>query len=121
MNDSRHAIHLFLTAVMAWLGFVLAWPGDTFANSSSYGRMSQIATEPVWAMVFWLTATIGFSGLTTQSRLWRLVSVLTVSAVHMIFALLLLSANPISTGSGTYALIAFLGTYLAWRRSREGV
>ena len=121
LSDARTMIHAALTGVMVWLSFVLVLPGDTFAKGSSFQLMAKIATEDHWAMAFWIVASVGLSGLTTSSRVLRLLSVLVVSTMHGVFSLLLVLANPLNTGTGTYAIFAALGYYLAWRRAREGI
>ena len=120
-GEAPVAIHVALTAVMGWLAIVLIVPGDTFASSPTFHVMASIAAEERWAMVFWGAASVGLAGLTTSSRLVRLVSVLLVSTMHGIVALCFVLANPVTTGTGTYSIIAGLGYYLAWRRTREGL
>ncbi len=121
VSDARVAIHLALTAIMAWLAIVLILPGDTFFGNRSFTLMARMASEDHWAMVFWVTASVGLTGLTTRSAILRLTSVLALATMHGVFALLLFCANPVSSGTGTYMIVAGLGYYLSWRRSREGV
>ena len=120
-HDAQLAIHVGLTGVMGWIAGILAWPGETFRTGVAYAVMEQLAPENMWAMAFWLVATIGVVGLITQSRVARLLSVLVLASAHGVLALCFALANPSSTGSGTYAVLAGLGYYLAWRRSDEGV
>ncbi len=119
--DARAAIHAALAAIMGWLGFILILPGDSFVTSSSFNVMSQIADENTWAISFGIAASAGAVGMATSNRKLRLASVLVLSTAHGIFALCLLTANPLSTGLGTYGIIAGLGYYLAYRRTLEGV
>ncbi len=121
LNDARVAIHAALTAVMAWLAIVLIIPGDTFASSPTFSLMADLAGEERWAMAFWGAASIGLAGITASSRVFRLVSVLVVATMHGIVAIFFVLGNPVTTGTGTYAIMAGLGYYLAWRRTREGV
>ena len=119
--DARVAIHAALTAVMAWLALVLALPGDTFENGRSYAVLASMMTEDHWAMAFWLVANIGMVGVTTCNRTLRLGSVLVLATMNGVVAVCLLLANPTSTGSGTYGVLAALGYYLVFRRTREGL
>ena len=121
LRDARLAIHAALTAVMAWLAVILALPNDTFGTSPSFARMAAMATEDHWAMAFWLAATIGVMGLATPSRLGRLLSVLVLATMHGVVAGCFLMAHVATTGTGTYAILAALGYYLAWRRTHEGL
>ena len=120
-RGSRQAIHLALCAVMAWLALVLSAPGETFATSMSYRLMASMGSEARWAMAFWAAAGMGAVGLVTPFPLLRLGCVLLLAAMHGVVALCFALSNPLTTGSGTYAVLAGLGYYLAWRQSDEGV
>lgn len=119
MNDARNAIHVALTAVMAWLAIILALPGDTFSRSHSFDLMARMAPEGAWAMAFWMVASVGAVGAVSPGRAVRLASVLTLSTAHGALAALLGLASPYTTASGTYGILALLGYYLAYRRTRE--
>lgn len=121
MRDARLAIHAALTGVMAWLALVLALPGDTFGTSPTFALMQRLGSEDGWAMVFWLVASIGLTGLGSTARWWRLASVLALSTAHGVVAILFVLGNPLTTATGTYAVLALLGYYLAWRRTDEGL
>ena len=121
LRDGRLAIHAALTAVMAWLAVILALPSYTFHTSKSFACMATMGTEPAWAMVFWLVACLGLVGLLTPSRGMRLGSVLVLATMHGVVAGCIALSNPATTGTGTYAVLAALGYYLAWRRTDEGV
>ena len=119
MTDARNAIHAALTAVMAWLSFVLNLPGDTFA-SPAFAQFARLATEQQWAYIFMATACGGLVGLVSDRAWVRLASVFLLATVHGLVAYCFYLAPPsgtwIGTGTGTYAIIAGLGYYLAYRR-----
>ena len=115
------AIHVALTAIMAWWALVLALPADTFAIGSSFRVLAALASEDTWAMMFWAIANVGVLGLSTSSATIRLVSVFALSTMHGVLALCFLLANPYTTAGGTYSIIALLGYYLSWRRADEVV
>ncbi len=121
LRDGRLAIHAALTTVMVWLAVILVLPSDTFSTSKSFAYMATMGSEPAWAMVFWVTACLGLVGLLTPSRAMRLGSVLVLATMHGVVAGCLALSNPATTGTGTYAVLAALGYYLAWRRTDEGV
>ncbi len=120
-QDARTAIHAALTAVMGWLGMVLGLPGSTFSTSRTFLVMQRIGDEESWALAFWLCALVGAMGLTARSRGGRLLSVLVLATAHGLVALCLFVANPMTTATGTYGVLACLGYYLAWRRTHEGI
>ncbi len=121
MRDGLFAVHVALTAVMAWLAVALAAPNDTFGSSAAYRAMARLGSETGWAMAFWAAACLGVAGLCTPSRWLRLLSVLALATMNGLVALCFATGNPTGTGAGTYAVLAGLGYYLAWRRSDEGV
>lgn len=119
--DGRHAIHAALCAVMAWLSVVLALPGETFGTSVSYGVMADMGTEGQWSAAFAAVALAGLAGLAPRLRpLLRLLGVLLLATAHGVVALCLAWANPLTTATGTYGVLAGLGYYLAWRRCDDG-
>ena len=121
MADARLAIHVALTLVLAWLAIELAIPGDTFGESPGYAVMARLGSEDHWAMVLWAGASVGLVGVGTQRRVVRLGSVLVLASMLGVVAWCFASAPVLTTAAGTYAVIAGLGYYLAWRRVREGV
>ncbi len=121
LRDGRLAIHAALTAVLAWFAVILTLPSDTFSTSKSFACMATMGSEPAWAMVFWVAACLGLAGLLTPSRGMRLGSVLVLATMHGVVAGCLVLSNPATAGTGTYAVLATLGYYLAWRRTDEGV
>lgn len=119
--DARFAIHLALTAGMAWLAVILALPGDTFGSGRGWTKFAELGPENTWAMVFWAIASVGAVGLTTDRRGTRLLSVLVLSASYSIVAGLMYWGSPAGSGTGIYAALAGQGYYLAWRRTSEAV
>jgi len=120
MYDARNGIHAGLTAILAWLAFRLGMPDDTFATSTSFAYMARIAPENTWALSFWAAANLGIIGLVTTNKVLRLASVLTVATMHGVLAGCLLMSDG-SIWSGTFAVIACMGYYLAYRRARAGI
>ena len=121
LPNARGAIHLALCAVLAWLALLLSAPGDTFPTSVSYRVMAAVASEPRWALAFWAGASVGAFGLATPCRVLRLACVLVLASLHGAVALCFALSNPMTTASGTYAVLAGLGCYLAWRQADEGL
>lgn len=117
--DARFAIHAALTLDMAWLAVILAMPGDTFAQARGWSEFAKLGPENCWAMAFWLVASLGAVGLSTPSRAVRLFGVLVLSSTYGVIAGLMLWGAPSGSGSGTYAVLAVLGCYLAWRGAAE--
>ena len=120
-DHARLAIRVALTAVMAWLATVLLLPGETFAGSRSFRVMQSLAPENEWALVFSVLACIGSLGIAVRSPLLRMVCGSFVATMHGVVGLCLVLANPISTGAGTYGILALLGYYLVWEHAREGL
>ncbi len=113
------ATHVALTGIMAWLSIALALPGDTF-GTPQWSGFARVGTEQGWAYAFLLAAFFGAMGLITDRRWVQLVSVFILSTSHLTVAGCFLRATQaggaVSTGTGTYAIIALLGFYLcAWR------
>jgi len=120
LYDARNGIHTGLTAIMAWIALWLTIPDNTFSGTAIYAYMSRIAPEPVWAMAFWAVANIGLIGLAAGRSVLQLVSVLVLATAHGVLAGCFLMSGA-SFGSGTYAIIAGMGYYLAYRRARAGI
>jgi hypothetical protein len=120
MYDARNGIHAGLTAILAWLAIRLWLPDDVFSRSASFAYMARLASEDTWAMFLWAVANVGLIGLFSRNRVLKLISVLAVATAHGVFAGCLLMSDG-STGSGTYAIIACMGYYLAYRMTRAGI
>ncbi len=120
MDDTRDATHAGLTAILAWTAFRLGLSADVFATNSSFDYMARFASEHTWAALFLVVANVGVFGLFTANPVIRLVSVLVVATAHGVLAGCLLMSGA-SVWSGTYAIIAAMGYYLAYRRSRAGI
>lgn len=117
----RGAIRVLLTAVMAWLAFVLLLPGETFRTAVSFRVMAGLGAEWQWAACFAVIAGIGIVGIATRSVVVWVACGLCVAMMHGLVALCLVLANPWATGSGTYGFMAYLGYYLVWGHTHEGI
>ena len=120
MHDPRDAIHVGLTAMMAWLALYFELHGGVFAGHSSFKYMEVFGSQRVWAVMFLAAANIGIVGLIATNPVLRLASVLMVATAHGIFAGCLILSGA-SVWSGTYAIIAGMGYYLAYKRARAGL
>lgn len=112
-------VHFTVCAVPAWFAFIFTMPPSTFAsNPTAFRVMAEIMTEPQWAMVSGFVAAVGFvSWHLNNIHAWRFASLL-LSSWHSLVALCLLQANPQSTGTGTYLIIAIAATAKMLRRFR---
>lgn len=120
MSDVRNGIHAGLTAIMAWMAFKLVISANVFATSNSFEYMARFGSEHTWAVMFLGVANVGIIGLITSSALIRFASVLVVATAHGVLAGCILMADS-GVWSGTYAIIAGMGYYLAYRWSRAGL
>ena len=116
LRRTMAAIHLTLCGVIFGWSIVLAIPIPTFPTSQSYRLFAEIATEPHWAMALLAVGLIGLSGIRSHVPLLRYGSTGLLSTTHNLIAGLALAANPGSTGSITYSVLAALGWYLVWTR-----
>lgn len=120
MHDTRDMIHAGLTAILVWLALYFELHGGLLSSDLSFKYMELFASQRVWAVFFLAAANIGIVGLITHRPLFRLVSVLIIATAHGIFAGCLILAGA-SVWSGTYAIIAVMGYFLAFRRARAGL
>ena len=120
MQDVRNAIHIGLTAILAWLAFYFELSTSLFTTDRGFGYMAQLASQHTWAVVFLAGANVGIIGLITHRAVVRLTSALVIATIHGIFAGCLILSTA-SVWSGTYAIIAAMGYYLAYHRARAGL
>ncbi len=120
MNDTRNAIHVGLTSIMAWLGLYFDISDHVFYATKGFAYMAAVAPEHVWALLFLGIANVGVLGLITSNPVLCLASVLVVASGNGLFAGCLIMSGA-SVWSGTYAIIAAMGYYLAWRRAHAGL
>jgi hypothetical protein len=114
-------IHWMATAVLAWMGFVLLLPGLTFGTNPAYSVFVQLGSEEQWALFYILGAVIGVWGGLTQNWKVKVASGMLLSMTHGIIGTLLFFGSALSTGSGTYLIIAFAVTLRLWRLVKVNV
>lgn len=118
--DARMAIHIALVAILAWLGFIIILPGETFNTAAAWTVFARVGTEAEWAMTFFVCAIIGALGISTQELWVKRGSLIVLSTAHGTLAVLFWRGNPMGGASGTYGIIALLGYYLVWRMAYKG-
>jgi hypothetical protein len=116
--DARMAIHTALSMVLVWLAFVLILPGNTFSTTPAWRLFAATAPEEAWAIMLFVGGIAGAVGIDTRRYILKIASILMLSTAHGTLALLFLLSNPLGGASGTYAIMALLGYYLAWRLVR---
>lgn len=108
--SSGMVAHLTLLLVPGWFSIILSMEGETFAGSAVYNVMASIMTEPQWAV---------FSGVAFLSGAWlwsadnRITTVASLGILcfwHGMVATCILLSGTISTGTGTYAILALAAT-----------
>lgn len=115
--DTRMMLHLQLTLILAWLGFILLLPGDTFETTPAWAYFKAAASETEWGFLFVCAAGVGGIGIDTSRRWLKLLSILFLATVHGALAISFLRGNPLGGGAGTFAIVAASGYYLAWRQT----
>ena len=117
IDSTRNGIHIGLTAILAWLAFYFDVAHNVFANETVFAYMARFGNEHTWSVLFLLAANIGTIGVFATNPAARLASVLVVATTHGVFAGSLIMSHA-SVWSGTYAIIAGMGYYLAYRVTR---
>lgn len=117
MDDMRTAMHAGLTAILVWIALYLELHGGLLSTDANFHAMEVFATQRVWAVFFLAAANLGIVGLTTHKVSIQVISVLVISTAHGILAGCLILSGA-SVWSGTYAIIAIMGYFLAFRRVR---
>ena len=117
LYDTRNGIHVGLTAILAWLAFYFDFARNVFTSEDVFAYMARFGSEHTWSVLFLAAANIGAIGLFSNSPTARLASVLVVATAHGVFAGCLIMSHA-SVWSGTYAIIAGMGYYLAYRFTR---
>lgn len=115
--DTRNGIHVGLTAILGWLAFYFDLARDVFARDDVFAYMARFGSEHTWSVLFLAAANVGAIGVFTSNPAARLGCVLIVATAHGVFAGCLIMSHA-SVWSGTYAIIAGMGYYLAYRCTR---
>lgn len=115
--DTRNEIHIGLTAILGWLAFYFDFARSVFAREDVFSYMARFGSEHTWSVFFLVAANLGAIGVFSNSPAARLGSVLVVATAHGVFAGSLIMSHA-SVWSGTYAIIAGMGYYLAYRCTR---
>lgn len=104
---------IVLTFIPLWFAFILMLQGHTFDTSKTYAMMAIVMSEENWAlysggMVFVVMAcwfSDNYYALLFQNCL--------LMAWHGLVALCVFLANPLTTGTGTYGILALACTLRA--------
>ncbi len=108
--SSGMVAHLTLLLVPGWFAFILSFDGETFSNGNSYSVMAQIMTEHNWAIFSGATFLASFWLWTHNSRFSNVISLSLLCLWHGMVATSLLLTFTLTTGTGTYAILALAAT-----------
>lgn len=115
--DARMMLHIQLTAILAWLGFRLLLPGDTFASTPAWRYFDEVASENGWGVILVICGAIGALGIDTPRRWLKMFTILLLATMHGLLAILFWRGNPAGGAPGIFVIIACSGYYLAWRQA----
>lgn len=122
LRDGWFIVQAGITAIPAWFALVLWVPPATFPTSPSYDLMESLAHEWAWACISAALAAVGFASLllgagTRRRLLLHRCAAGALSLFHGTVALCIGVANPASTGTGTYLVLALLAYALMMERT----
>ena len=113
LTSPDHIAQAILIFIPLWFGIILANKHNTFETSRSFLVMQMQMTESQWALVSIIFAIIGIMCWATGNRFAMIFQNALLMGWHGMIALCIFLANPITTGSGTYAILAFAATMRA--------
>ena len=119
-DSALAAIHISLTLVMAWFCVAMLLPGDTLSLSSFKAFHDINPSDRWWAVGFAIAAVVGVVGLFVRQHWAQGLSASILSMAHTFMGILFFLAGrvpdmPVSTGQGTYPIIAGLGAFLCYK------
>ncbi len=102
--------HLTLLLIPGWFGLILSFDGDTFSVSKSYSVMAQIMTEYNWALFSGAVFLLSLFLWCHRSRTATIASLGVLCFWHGMVATSILLTFTLTTGTGTYAILALAAT-----------
>jgi hypothetical protein len=113
LTNPDHCAQTVLIFVPLWFCVILGTHYNTFETSKSFFIMQQQMTEVQWALVSGLVSLIAIMCWATGNIYAMIFQNALLMSWHGLVALCVFFANPIGTGSGTYAVLAFAATMRA--------
>lgn len=113
LTSPDHISQAILILIPMWFGFLLLAKFNTFETSRSYFYMQQQMTEMQWAALSLSIALISLICWAAHNRYAMIFQNCLLMGWHGLVALCIFLANPFTTGSGTYAILAFAATLRA--------
>lgn len=104
---------------------VLAMPGNTFETGTQWERFAELGTELEWAAGIGTIALIRISALIVNGH-WRRTPALRAATALLgaelwayMALLFIVPGEPLSTGTGVYAVLAVGDLVSAWRAAKD--
>lgn len=111
--DTR-ATEFFSICFKFWWAYILAASSRVFESSPGYAMFSHVADERQWSMAFFALAIIHSGSMIFGWYRLRRISCFFCSLMWLFVALLILISNPLSTGTGMYAIVALASFWVFW-------
>lgn len=113
LTNSDHVAQAILVFVPLWFCIILATHYNTFETSRSFIVMQMQMSEGQWATASGLFSLIAILCWATGNQYAMIFQNALLMGWHGLVALCIFLANPVGTGSGTYAVLAFAATMRA--------
>jgi hypothetical protein len=101
-------------AAFGW-GFIVALPLSTFGSSPTYATMLELAPEPIWGFCMAMLGLAHLYVLILNHLTWRKRLAFFSCCVWIFIAALFIMANPASTATFIYPLLAATAAWAYWR------
>ena len=113
LTSPDHIAQAILILIPAWFGLTLFSKPNIFETSRSYFYIQQQMNEFQWAALSTSIAFISVICWAAHNRYAMIFQNCLLMGWHGLVALCIFIANPITPGSGTYAILAFAATMRA--------
>lgn len=100
--------HLVLIAIPLAFGTVLLANPGLFETAQNFRVMSQVASQPVWAICLLLASACAVGGIMSHRPGTRCAGLFVLGGAHWMIAICNVLALPFNTASTTYSLLAVL-------------
>lgn len=109
------AIETAIITALLWWAFILFIPLNTFASAKAYSAMAGIASEEVWAVVFFIIAILCLYGMIYDSYRIRQIGLILSTGIWIFIASMFAISDIATTSTGIYFIVACLNAYVVYK------
>lgn len=114
--DQIKAVEVAIVSALLWWAFILSVPVlDTFESAKAYQAMANIASEGVWAGIFFVIAVINLYGMIFEKYRIRQGGLIISTGLWLFIAAMFAISDMATTDTGIYFIVACSNAFVVYK------